>query len=97
MDQIDNVVRAIFRPERFEIEALVEENGSITSLDLQALSHFSYHATGGKFVLCDLQGGVYKVRNLIAVSIQFEYDPDELAMKITTQLVHRSNSKTYVW
>jgi len=27
---------------------------------MQALSHFSYHSTGGNFVLCDLQGGVYK-------------------------------------
>lgn len=26
---------------------------------MQALSHFSYHITGGQFVLCDLQGGVY--------------------------------------
>ncbi len=26
---------------------------------MQALSHFSYHATGGQFVLCDLQGGIY--------------------------------------
>jgi hypothetical protein len=26
---------------------------------MQALSHFSYHASGGHFVLCDLQGGVY--------------------------------------
>jgi hypothetical protein len=25
---------------------------------MQALSHFSYHATGGAFVLCDLQGGM---------------------------------------
>eukprot|EP00038_Savillea_parva_P031127 m.83008 g.83008 ORF g.83008 m.83008 type:complete len:288 (-) comp9514_c0_seq1:3475-4338(-) len=25
---------------------------------MQALSHFSYHASGGQFVLCDLQGGV---------------------------------------
>lgn len=24
---------------------------------MQALSHFSYHATGGRYVLCDLQGG----------------------------------------
>ena len=31
--------------------------------------------------------------NLIAVSIHFEYDPDELATKITTQLVHKRNSK----
>jgi len=34
--------------------------------------------------------------DLIAVSIQFEYDPDDLATKNTTQLVHKSNSKTHV-
>jgi len=28
-------------------------------LVMQALSHFSYHVTGGQCVLCDLQGGVY--------------------------------------
>ncbi|KAI1777839.1 kinase-like protein [Hypoxylon cercidicola] len=27
---------------------------------MQALSHFSYHVSGGQFVLCDLQGGVYQ-------------------------------------
>ncbi|KAL7624654.1 hypothetical protein AAE478_006224 [Parahypoxylon ruwenzoriense] len=27
---------------------------------MQALSHFSYHVTGGQFVLCDIQGGVYQ-------------------------------------
>jgi hypothetical protein len=26
---------------------------------MQSLSHFSYHVSGGQFVLCDLQGGVY--------------------------------------
>lgn len=26
---------------------------------MQALSHFSYHISGGEFLLCDLQGGVY--------------------------------------
>lgn len=26
---------------------------------MQALSHFSYHVSGGQFVLCDIQGGVY--------------------------------------
>jgi hypothetical protein len=26
---------------------------------MQALSHFSYHASGGQFLLCDLQGGVH--------------------------------------
>jgi len=34
--------------------------------------------------------------NLIAVSNQFEYDPDELATKITTQLVHKNNSQIRV-
>lgn len=27
---------------------------------MQALSHYSYHASGGQCVLCDLQGGVYR-------------------------------------
>ncbi|KAI0882056.1 kinase-like protein [Annulohypoxylon maeteangense] len=27
---------------------------------MQALSHFSYHISGGQFVLCDIQGGVYQ-------------------------------------
>ncbi|KAL9476272.1 hypothetical protein ACSS6W_006113 [Trichoderma asperelloides] len=27
---------------------------------MQALSHFSYHISGGKYVLCDLQGGIYR-------------------------------------
>jgi len=25
---------------------------------MQALSHFSYHVSGGSYILCDLQGGV---------------------------------------
>lgn len=27
---------------------------------MQALSHFSYHISSGQFVLCDLQGGIYR-------------------------------------
>lgn len=27
---------------------------------MQALSHFSYHVSGGFFVLCDIQGGIYQ-------------------------------------
>lgn len=27
---------------------------------MQALSHFSYHVSGGMFVLCDIQGGIYQ-------------------------------------
>jgi hypothetical protein len=36
-------------------------------------------------------------RDFNAVRIQSEYDPDDLATKITTQLVHKSISKTYLW
>lgn len=30
------------------------------ALVMQALSHFSYHISGGNYVLCDLQGGIYQ-------------------------------------
>ena len=33
--------------------------GGAWSEVMQALSHFSYHNSGGQFLLCDLQGGVY--------------------------------------
>lgn len=33
---------------------------------MQALSHFSYHVSGGQFVLCDLQGGIYS--NAVALT-----------------------------
>jgi hypothetical protein len=39
----------------------------------------------------DLRGG-----NLIPPRIQVDYDPDDLATKFTTHLVHTSNSKTCV-
>lgn len=34
-------------------------SGGEWSNALQALSHFSYHNSGGQFLLCDLQGGSY--------------------------------------
>ncbi|KAI0828412.1 kinase-like protein [Hypoxylon sp. FL0890] len=33
---------------------------------MQAVSHFSYHVTGGQFVLCDLQGGVYRTEVVLS-------------------------------
>lgn len=35
-------------------------DGSDWDAKMQALSHWSYHATAGQFLLCDLQGGVYR-------------------------------------
>ncbi|KAK4149181.1 kinase-like domain-containing protein [Chaetomidium leptoderma] len=36
-----------------------DESGA-WSRAMQALSHFSYHISGGNYVLCDLQGGIYQ-------------------------------------
>ncbi|RYP79084.1 hypothetical protein DL771_000062 [Monosporascus sp. 5C6A] len=36
-----------------------DNTGGAWSEAMQALSHFSYHTSGGQFLLCDLQGGVY--------------------------------------
>ncbi|OIW29231.1 kinase-like protein [Coniochaeta ligniaria NRRL 30616] len=36
------------------------DDGTVWGEVMQALSHFSFHITGGGHVLCDLQGGVYQ-------------------------------------
>lgn len=36
-----------------------DKTGGVWSEAMQALSHFSYHNTGGQLLLCDLQGGSY--------------------------------------
>ncbi|KAK3372650.1 kinase-like domain-containing protein [Podospora didyma] len=33
---------------------------------MQALSHFSYHVSGGMYVLCDLQGGIYQTEVVLS-------------------------------
>ncbi|CAM9489395.1 unnamed protein product, partial [Heterosigma akashiwo] len=38
----------------------VSSNADSWSQVMQALSHFTYHVSSGQFVLCDLQGGVYR-------------------------------------
>jgi len=38
----------------------VQTAGGVWSEAMQALSHFSYHNSGGQLLLCDLQGGVYR-------------------------------------
>lgn len=49
---------------------------------MQALSHFSYHISGGKCVLCDLQGGVYSnavvLTDPVITSLKTEYGPPDL-------------------
>lgn len=45
---------------------------------MQGLSHFSYHHTGGKFLLCDLQGGHYDTCYILT-------DPVVMSMDDTKQ------------
>ena len=56
---------------------------------MQALSHFSYHASGGAFVLCDLQGGSYGkdvvLTDPVILSRDHRFGPTDLGPKgITT-------------
>jgi len=37
----------------------VYQSGELWGEALQALSHFSYHHSGGEKLFCDVQGGVY--------------------------------------
>ena len=39
--------------------AIGAEGANWSSL-MQALSHYSYHTSGGRYLLCDLQGGIIK-------------------------------------
>ncbi|KAK0646916.1 kinase-like domain-containing protein [Cercophora newfieldiana] len=51
---------------------------------MQALSHFSFHITGGTHVICDLQGGIYKnaviLSNPVILSRTREYGVTDLGM-----------------
>lgn len=52
------------------------------SLAMQALSHFSYHVSGGNYVLCDIQGGVYQQEVVLSdpaiLSRTYEYGETDL-------------------
>lgn len=41
---------------------------------MQALSHFSYHISGGRFLLCDLQGAVYKSKIVLTDPVILSHD-----------------------
>lgn len=46
--------------EKFNSNSGWTGRGGLWSDAMQALSHFSYHKSGGQFLLCDLQGGIYR-------------------------------------
>jgi hypothetical protein len=49
---------------------------------MQAVSHFSYHQSGGGFVLCDLQGGLYDdaavITDPVVLSRDHRFGPTDL-------------------
>jgi len=52
---------------------------------MQALSHYSYHASGGQLLLCDIQGGVYNngvvLTDPVIMSHQRAYGPTDLGTR----------------
>jgi Alpha-kinase family len=52
---------------------------------LQALSHYSYHVSSGQFVLCDLQGGIYRdyvvLTDPVILSRHQRFGPTDLGPK----------------
>ncbi|KAI1329181.1 kinase-like domain-containing protein [Xylariaceae sp. FL0255] len=56
--------------------------GGVWSDAMQALSHFSYHNTGGQLLLCDLQGGSYQngyiLSDPVIMSQMQSYGPTDL-------------------
>lgn len=53
-------------------------------LVMQALSHYSYHISGGNLVICDLQGGLYKngaiLTDPVVLSRTRQYGPTDLGV-----------------
>jgi len=72
-------------------------DGTPWNLVMQALSHFSYHNSGGSLVLCDLQGGIYKdgavLTDPVVMSANKKYGPADLGREgiITFFARHRCN------
>jgi hypothetical protein len=59
-----------------------DPTGTPWSLVMQSLSHFSYHSSGGRLVLCDLQGGIYSdgavLTDPVVMSADQKYGPTDL-------------------
>jgi len=59
-----------------------DADGTAWSDVMQSISHFSYHTSGGNFVLCDLQGGVYSdgavLTDPVVMSAARKFGPTDL-------------------
>lgn len=65
---------------------------------LQALSHFSYHISDGQYLLCDLQGAIYKegmiLTDPVIMSEKKDFGPSDLGLDgISSFFAHHTCSK----
>ena len=78
-------------------EIIILETGVNSSLEEGGgIGRTCSGAAGADSIWGLIEASVPEVYDFIPASIQFQYDPEDLATKITTQMVHQSNSKTYV-
>lgn len=68
---------------------------------MQALSHFTYHVTGGQFVLCDLQGGIYQhevvLSDPVILSRNREYGVTDLGPEGISSFFSQHRCNNYCW
>ncbi|CAI6083854.1 unnamed protein product [Clonostachys chloroleuca] len=66
---------------------------------MQALSHFSYHVSDGSFVLCDLQGGVYRreivLSDPVILSRKREYGVTDLGPEGISSFFYQHNCNSF--
>jgi len=68
-------------------------------LKLQALSHYSYHVSSGMFLLCDLQGGLYRdfivLTDPVILSRRGNLGPMDLGPKGMSSFFHYHHCNCY--
>jgi len=68
-------------------------------LKLQALSHYSYHVSSGQFLLCDLQGGLYRdfivLTDPVILSRNGRLGPMDLGPKGMSSFFHYHHCNRY--
>ncbi|KAI1751538.1 kinase-like domain-containing protein [Xylaria castorea] len=73
--------------------------GGVWSEAMQALSHFSYHNSGGQLLLCDLQGGSYQdgyiLSDPVIMSQVQTYGPTDLGPDGIRSFFHRHRCGRY--
>ncbi|KAI0453601.1 kinase-like domain-containing protein [Xylaria acuta] len=73
--------------------------GGAWSEAMQALSHFSYHNSGGQLLLCDLQGGAYRDGYILADPVIMSqsriYGPTDLGPDGIRSFFHRHQCGRY--